>query len=67
MMLMSREMVRFGGEDLEGVAHNSDDLDETQRDKNQPNNNNPGAGETQKGYGRASLVKCLDLWVRLSF
>ena len=45
----SRETVRFGeendsetGENVEGVAHNSVDLDETQGDEDLLNDANPG-------------------------
>ena len=61
----SRETMRFGEENdleteenLDGVAHNSIDLDETQGDELQ-NDVNPGVDETLRGYGNASLIECL--------
>ena len=44
---------------MEGNAHNSVDLDETHENENQYKDN-PGAGETQGGYGSASLTECLE-------
>ena len=61
-----RETVRFGEEndpeeeDMDGVAHNSKNLDETQKDDDPQDNSNPGADETLRGYGRASLAECLE-------
>ena len=58
--------MRFGEENdpdkweriMEGVAHNSTDLDETQGD-DLLNDANPGVDETLRGFGSASLIKCL--------
>ena len=62
----SRETVRFEeesdpktGENVEGVAHNLVDLDETQEDEDLLSDANLGAGETLRGLGSASLVECL--------
>ena len=43
---------------MEGVAHNLGTLDETQGDQNLLIEDNPGAGETLRGCGSASLVEC---------
>ena len=49
--------------DQEGVAHNSDDLSET-REESFPHAENveddPGAGRSSSGFGRASFLECLD-------
>ena len=45
-------------ENLEGVAHDSIDLDETQGD-DQYDDANSGADETLSGYGSATLLECL--------
>ena len=43
---------------MEGAAHNSVDLDETQQDEDLLSDANPGAGDTVRGFGSASLVEC---------
>ena len=61
-----QESVRFGEENdpeaqdvLDGVAHNSVDLDKTHDDDDLYHDANPGVGEIQGGYGSASVTECL--------
>ena len=50
----------FGDENGPEIAHNSSDLDETQGDEETQDDNKRGVGETLMGYGRISLVECLE-------
>ena len=49
--------------DQEGIAHNSENLDDT-REESIPHTENveddPGAGRSSRGLGRVSFLECLD-------
>ena len=49
--------------DQDGVANNSDKLSETREESNPHivnTDSDPGAGRSSRGYGRVSLIDCLD-------
>ena len=60
-MRFGEENIRETRENLDGVARNSTDLDETQEhvEHEVHEEANPGADEALGGYGSASLLECL--------